>query len=92
MPDHLHLFVSGDRAFQFGRWVGLFKQTLGKAVVRPATADPLWERGFFDHVMRSHESYDQKWEYVRANPVRAGLVAAVEHWPYAGEIVRIDPV
>ena len=32
------------------------------------------QEGFFDHLLRSYESYAQKWEYVRENPVRAGLV------------------
>ena len=27
---------------------------------------PLWQPGFFDHVLRNDESYSQKWEYVRA--------------------------
>src|SRR4029077_12085115 len=30
-------------------------------------------REFFDHLLRSEESYDQKWNYVRDNPVRADL-------------------
>ncbi len=34
----------------------------------------------------------QKWEYVRDNPVRHGLVASAEEWPYQGEIVLIDRV
>ena len=49
----------------------------------------IWERGFFDHVIRNSESYAQKWEYVRQNPVRAGLVERAEDWPYQGEIVEI---
>ena len=56
------------------------------------TARLIWQRGFFDHLLRSAESYGQKWNYVRENPVRAGLVAQPEDWPYAGEIVRIDRV
>ena len=49
-----------------------------------------WQRGFFDHVMRNAESYSEKWHYVGENPVRAGLVARAENWPYQGEIVVID--
>jgi hypothetical protein len=30
----------------------------------------IWEEGFFDHILRSKESYSQKWNYVRENPVR----------------------
>ena len=50
----------------------------------------LWQPGFFDHVLRSNESYARKWEYVRDNPVRAGLVTSWQEWPHQGEIVRID--
>ena len=49
----------------------------------------IWERGLFDHLIRNAESYAQKWEYVRQNPVRAGLVERAEDWPYQGEIVEI---
>ena len=39
----------------------------------------------FDHVLRSEDSYSLKWDYVRNNPVRAGLVACANEWPYLGE-------
>jgi len=35
---------------------------------------------------RSAESYGEKWNYVRDNPVRAGLVSMADEWKYAGEI------
>jgi REP element-mobilizing transposase RayT len=38
----------------------------------------LWQREFFDHVLRSEESYARKWEYVLQNPVRAGLTTRAE--------------
>jgi len=46
--------------------------------------------GLFDHILRNDESYTQKWEYVRENPVRAGLVPRADDWPYQGEFVIID--
>lgn len=51
-----------------------------------------WQPGFFDHLLRHDESYAEKWDYVWRNPVRAGLVAQPEDWPYQGEIHRIDRV
>ncbi len=56
---------------------------------RAAPAPTLWQREFFDHLLRSSESYDQKWNYVRDNPVRAGLVSDAEHWKHAGEIADL---
>ena len=46
----------------------------------------VWQEEFFDHVSRSSESYHQKWEYVKENPVRAGLVTKSDDWPFQGEI------
>ena len=49
-----------------------------------------WQPGFFDHILRNDESYSEKWEYVRQNPARAGLVRSADEWSYQGEIVLID--
>ena len=90
MPDHVHLFVTGSDDFGLGRWIGTLKQSLAKSVVQEKRSEPFWQRGFFDHVLRSEESYGHKWSYVRDNPVRAGLIAKADDWPYAGEIIMID--
>ena len=89
MPDHVHLFVRGSNDFQLGPWIGTLKQALAKHIAL-ARSSPIWQRGFFDHLLRSDESYTQKWNYVRDNPVRAGLVTNADDWPYSGEIVLID--
>jgi putative transposase len=47
---------------------------------------PIWQRHFWDTQLRGSESYDQKWEYVIENPVRAGLVTKPEDFPYQGEL------
>jgi putative transposase len=90
MPDHVHLFVRGDHNFTLGPWIGALKQALAKAAMLSRAKGQIWEEGFFDHVLRNNESYSQKWNYVRENPVRAGLIASAADWPYQGEIVYID--
>ena len=90
MPDHLHLFVCGPDDFALGRWVAMLKQHLGKQIQGERSTSPIWQRGFFDHLLRNDESYAKKWKYVRENPVRAGLVESPDDWLYSGEIVTID--
>ena len=46
----------------------------------------LWQRDFWDTQMRSREHYDEKWSYVRMNPVRQGLVQTPDDWPFHGEV------
>jgi putative transposase len=89
LPDHLHFFVALPQDLTLGQWVGTLKRMLGKKIERSGSRDPVWRRGFFDHVLRSAESYSEKWDYVRQNPIRAGLVKNVDGWPYAGEIVAL---
>lgn len=91
MPDHLHLFVAlDDRELTLVAMDEVFENTLSKVLRAQDVAAPHWQKGFFDHVLRSGESYSQKWNYVRANPVRAGLVENAEAWPYTGEIFPLE--
>ena len=87
MPDHIHLFVRGNLDFSLKQWVRMMKRILSKTIL---AAPPHWQQGFFDHLIRHRESYSKKWEYVRENPVRAGLVANWNEWPWQGEIVRLE--
>jgi putative transposase len=90
MPDHVHVFVAiPSTGITLSKWIHALRTVLGKELLRLGSQKPHWQKGYFDHVLRSAESYAQKWDYVRVNPVRAGLVAKPEDWPYQGEIVKI---
>jgi REP element-mobilizing transposase RayT len=86
MPDHVHLFVRLGRDFKLSPWIGGLKRAISVTLKSPK----LWQPGFFDHVLRSDESYGAKWNYVRQNPMRCGLVKSAGDWLYQGEIVFID--
>ena len=87
MLDHIHLFVCGDADFVLSKWVAGLKRAISKAL---GVRGEFWQPTFFDHILRSDESYSEKWEYVCQNPVRAGLVKQSEDWKYQGEVVLID--
>ncbi len=92
MPDHVHFFAApcGDKAKSLSVFVGSWKSWTRKEMrttVRPSFG---WQREFFDHLLRSAESYGQKWEYVRMNPARARLVVSPDEWPYQGEIATLE--
>ena len=89
MPDHIHLFVCGDPDFELSKWVAGLKRAISKSL---GVRGKFWQPTFFDHVLRSEESYSEKWEYVCQNPVRAGLAKESENWPYQGEPVVIDRI
>ena len=90
MPDHIHLFASPARDTQLGRWVGQVKAAITRGLHEKGNEGDIWQPGFFDHLLRSAESYDEKWAYVRLNPVRAGLAHDPAAWPYQGEITPLE--
>lgn len=78
MPDHVHLIARSSRNAKvaIGEWVKGFKAYVAEKRFK-------WQAGFFDHVLRSDESRSEKWDYIRENPVREGLVSTADEWPYA---------
>ena len=86
MPDHVHFFCTdGEQGKTLARFIGAWKEWTAKAVKRECGIDGVvWQKGFFDHLLRSSESYSEKWRYVQNNPVRAGLAADVDDWPFQG--------
>jgi REP element-mobilizing transposase RayT len=105
MPDHVHFFCRPElEAKTLSRFVGAWKTWTSRRIPELLTPQPtaaattqqvritngLWQREFFDHLLRSSESYTEKWNYVRENPVRGGLVTLTDDWPDAGELERLE--
>jgi putative transposase len=76
MPDHLHLIVTPYVGYNLSGLVADWKRFLRR------TYPIKFQRGFFDHRIRNTENFNLKCQYVRANPVRAGLVRRPEDWPW----------
>jgi hypothetical protein len=43
-----------------------------------------WQPHPFHHRLRRQESYAEKWNYVRENPLRKGLATIADDWPFQG--------
>jgi REP-associated tyrosine transposase len=88
MPDHVHFFSRAEAdAKPLPYFVKAWKQWTSKGMVRElGFSAPIWQEEFFDHVLRSDESYSEKWNCVEENPARAGLVTNSDEWPGQGEI------
>ena len=86
MPDHLHLLVQGaDRSF-VPDFVKDFKQGTGYAY-RKWTSKPLWQKSYYDHVLRRDEDVSEVARYIVGNPVRANLVSQARDYLFSGSFV-----
>ena len=54
-----------------------------KAVRHEAQATPFWQRRYYDRNVRDNEEFIQELKYIHRNPVKRGLVAQPEDWPWS---------
>ena len=84
MPDHVHLLLLPLRdekgwPYSLPAILKQLKGTSARSVNKLLhSSAPVWQEESFDHVLRSQESFDDKLEYLRQNPVRRALVRRPE--------------
>lgn len=84
MPDHAHILTSGNRAdASLPAMVAEWKQRTGFAW-RRQSGGRLWQKGYYDHVLRADEEHLSIARYIFENPVRAGLVKDAREYPWLG--------
>ncbi|MGH9552600.1 MAG: REP-associated tyrosine transposase, partial [Terriglobales bacterium] len=80
MPDHTHLLLSPLRDrdgwnFSLPQIMHAIKGVSARRInLLLDRQGPVWQEEFFDHVLRSNGSLEEKADYICQNPVRAGLV------------------
>ena len=88
MPEHVHLLLTPmcnaeGWPFPLKDILKLIKGPAARSVnLLNRTHGALWQDQSFDHVLRSNESFDEKLEYIRQNPIRRGLVAKPEDYEW----------
>jgi hypothetical protein len=81
MPDHVHLLTAPlDRELSVAAFLKWFKRWFNESY--GAHEKWQWQLGGFDRLLRTSETIHEKWNYIRENPVRAGLVEHWKQWPY----------
>ena len=92
LPEHLHCVIElppGDADFAT-RW-RLIKMGFSKALPRDESRSAvrvrrgergIWQRRYWEHLIRDEADYGAHMDYVHINPVKHGLVGRVVDWPH----------
>jgi putative transposase len=93
LPDHLHCVIelpAGVTDFSL-RWRLIkshFSKSLAKTELLSATRvrrgeRGIWQRRFWEHLIRDDKDFSAHMDYVHINPFKHGLVKKVSDWPYS---------
>ena len=86
MPDHVHLLLEGrEPSSDLLQVVRAIKLKTSMPFERK-TGRPLWQKKFYDHILRRNDSPDAVAWYIWMNPVRAGLCHRPDQYPFLGSL------
>ena len=80
MPNHFHALLAStsEGSINLHDLLGVLKGRSSRRInLALGRAGPLWQREWFDRWMRNDAEWDKCADYIRQNPVKAGLV---QHW------------
>ena len=90
MPNHVHVVLEPHTALpRMMRWL---KGRTGRQANRRLGrfGVPFWQDESYDHWIGSAQELDEITAYVEDNPVKAGLVADREQWPWSSARRKAD--
>jgi putative transposase len=80
MPEHVHLLVNEPRTYALSTMVQVLKQETSTRLKR-ANEVQFWQRRYYD--FNVHGKGAEKLRYIHRNPVKRGLVARPQDWPWS---------
>ena len=91
MPDHVHLLIKPFRKslseyWSLGSILHSVKSYSSKQIPKVIKyIGKVWQDGRYDEMIRDREQFLGTWEYIRQNPVQAGLSNSPEEYPFFWE-------
>ena len=94
LPDHLHMIWTlpeTDCNFSM-RWnliKGSFSRRYGEQYENPSSSrrqkreKAIWQRRFWEHLVRDQHDFNRLCDYIHYNPVKHGLVKSPEEWKHS---------
>lgn len=83
MPDHLHLLLTVHNEMTIEKAMQLVKGRFSHRLSHEfGHKGEVWQRGFTEVQVLGRKSFDAHREYIAQNPVKAGLAASAEEYPF----------
>jgi len=87
MPEHVHLLISEPADGALSKVMQLLKTAVSIDArgqhARAAGTMPFWQARYFDHNVRNSAGFIAQLRYIHRNPVKRGLCAKPEEWPWS---------
>ena len=84
MPEHVHRLLSEPDVATLAHAIHFLKLSSSKRIHRLNGAEgSFWQKRYYDFNVHSERKRIEKLKYIHRNPVRRGLCAKPEDWPWS---------
>lgn len=88
LPDHFHMIIQPTEKSNFSQIMHSLKPNFTKAYkamkgISPSQPAKLWQKRFWDHVIRDDRDMENHLHYIHFNPAKHGLIAEPRDWPHS---------
>jgi putative transposase len=93
IPDHINLLIQPTGEANISRIMLSIQRTFTldyKDTHGITDSLSLWQRGFWDHIIRDEEDFQRHFDYTHYQPVKHGLVTRPEDYPYSSYRYWLD--
>lgn len=98
MPNHAHVMIRLQEGMSLPKIVQAWKGYSGRKIAEflrasgtAWNAPRIWHREYWDRFIRDARHFQNAMDYIHLNPVKAGLVASPEDWPWSSASSRKRP-
>ncbi|EGI72725.1 transposase [Pseudoalteromonas distincta] len=82
MPNHIHWLIQLGTKKTLSDVIKLFKGRCSKVTRDDLGMYKLWQRNYYDHMIRNENDLLNNARYIIANPLRAKIVDKIALYPY----------
>lgn len=84
MPNHVHALIATLAGVRLGDIVRMWKTYSAKLINESlGRSGAVWEEDYHDRYIRDMDHFHAAKDYIRRNPVKAGLCDRPEDWPWS---------
>ena len=70
MPNHVHMIIVLDGSgSNLNQVIGQFKSGVTRKIRKKIPEFSVWQRSYYDHVIRNQKEYENIWNYIEGNPL-----------------------
>ena len=93
MPNHLHLLLTpSENQVSVPKFMQIFKGKTTHIFWKYGFKGRLWQKSYYDHIMRSYEDLHETAKYILNNPVRKNMVTEISEYPFSGIVDELPMV